>query len=107
MLVVPETEPIQFTTKGCSVQGNDNLSRALVLDGQDQPLHHGNAAMFADVSVTGWLDAFSFYPASKRIAIEDTAPVADDVFWRSSCLTNRLPQQTADGAAVGPIAEEA
>ena len=106
MLVIPEAEPIKFTTKGCSPQGNDNLSRALVLDGQDQSLHHGNAAVFADGTVAGWLDDFSFYPAPERIAIEDTVPVADDVLWRSSCLTDRLAQQTADGAAVGPIGED-
>ncbi len=106
MLVIPESEPIKLTTKACSVHRYDDLPSTFIFDGQDQPLYHGDAAVFADGAVTRRFDAFAFHPASKRTAVEDTFFVANDVFRRSTCLTDRLAQHGADGAAVGPIGED-
>ena len=97
---------MKLTTKVCSTHWYDNLPCAFVFHRQDEPLHHGDAAVFADAAVTGWFDAFAFHPASKRTAVEDAFFVANDVFRRSAYLTDRLSQQGADGAAVGPIGEE-
>ena len=62
--------------------------------------------MLPDRAVTGWFDAFSFHPAAKRVAVEDTVSVANHVLRCSACLTDRLTQEGADSAAVGPIGEE-
>lgn len=106
MPVIPELEIVKLTTKCHSAEGNDHPSSAFVFQCEDQPLHHGDAAVFADGSVAGWLDAFTFHPASECIAMENAVPVADDVLWRSPYLTDRVPQHRANRAAVGVIGKD-
>ena len=59
-----------------------------------------------DRAVTRGFDAFAFYPAAKRVAVENTFSVANDVLRRSACLMDGLTQEGADSAAVRPIGED-
>ena len=89
IFVVPESKPTKLTTKVGAADGYDQPSRAFVFQRKNQPLHHGEAAVLPDRAITGWLDAFAFHPAAKRVAVEDAFSVANDVLRCSACLMDR------------------
>ena len=105
IFVVPESEPMKLTTKVGAAHGYDQPPSAFVFQRQDEPLHHGEAAVPPNRAITRRFDAFSFHPAAKRVAVEDTFSVANDVLRCSACLMDRLTQEGADSAAVGPVRE--
>ena len=106
IFVVPASEPMKLTTEGGAAHGYGQPPSAFVFQRQDEPFHHGETAVPSNRAVTRGLDAFAFYPAAKRVAVEDTFSVAHDVLRCSACLMDGLTQESADSAAVRPIGED-
>ena len=63
--------------------------------------------MLADRPVPRWLDALALDPTPKGTAIKDAVTVTDNVFWRRVSAMDRSAQETADGATVGAVRENA
>ena len=79
VLVEPVDEEKQLTTTCIPSARNKYYSRALVLRAFGQSLDHSDATMLADGTIAWRLDAFTFDPTSKSVAVEDAVSVADDV----------------------------
>jgi len=80
MLIVPIDERENLASELVAAQRNEDSSSAFILKGPDHSLNNGNTAVFADGTISRWLDAFAFDPPPESVAVEDAVSVADDVF---------------------------
>ncbi len=76
--VVPELEVLQFLAHLLAADGDQDNSRTERLHGQDETLHHGNAAVLAHGSEPR-LDASAFAPTLEAATPELRPLVADQV----------------------------
>ena len=106
VLVEPIDEGKQLTTTCIPSVGNQDSSRALILQALDQTLDHGDAAMLADGTVAWWLDASTLNPTSKSVAIEDAISIADDVLRDSASTRHCASQESAHIPTTRSIVED-
>lgn len=88
MLIVPVDECEYLSTELVATQRDEDSSSAFILDGPDHSLNNSNATMLANGLVARWLDPLAFYPSPKGMTVENSVPVADDVFWLCASSTN-------------------
>ena len=96
MCVVPLDEHPQLTSEVRPVVGNNELSRALLLECADETLDHGQATVLADRAESS-ADATPATPAPESLVGELAAVVSNEHPWSRPSLSHGSPEEGPDG----------
>jgi len=104
VLIEPDFKEPKLPMERLPAKWHEDDSRAFILEAQDESLNQGNAAVLANGAEAG-RDPLAITPGLERIAPELLALVADNVFWRGTCVDNGVFEEGLNRYRGGIISE--
>jgi hypothetical protein len=92
ILVVPIDEGKNLVAELVTAQRDEDSSRAFIFNGPDHTLNDSDTAVFANGTISRWLNALAVDPLSESVTVQDPIPVTDDVLWCRVTATYRPSQ---------------
>ena len=95
VLVVPVQDRGELASEQIVSKRNHRQQPKRLFRGENQAFDKGDASVLSYSTIPWRLDAFTFDPTSKSVAVEDAVTVANDVLWYGADASDCSPQEGA------------
>jgi len=101
-MIIPSHETRYLLVERVRAQWHQNNMRTAVLENQDESFNERDTSVLANGAEAG-RDPLAITPGFERVAPELLALVADNIFWRGTCLDNGAFEEGLDRYRCGII----